>query len=63
MKKYISLFAAVYLLFMSLAIPYMFLVYANPTGANLFCMCILFAMSVLGSINYLSIFRNQIRNK
>ncbi len=63
MKKIISLFAAVYLLLMSLAIPYMFLVYARPTDANLFCMCILFAMSILGSINYLSIFRNQIRNK
>jgi hypothetical protein len=63
MKKIISLFAAVYLLLMSLAIPYMFLVYANPTGANMFCMCILFAASVLGSIQYASVYKNQIKNK
>ena len=57
MKKSICLFASLYLGFMSLAIPYMFLMFTNPTGTNLACMSILFTMSVMGCYAYADTYR------
>jgi hypothetical protein len=57
MKKSICLFASIFYGFMSLAIPYMFLMFTNPTGVNLTCMSILFAISVMGCYAYADTYR------
>jgi hypothetical protein len=59
MKKLICLSASIYFFFASFIIPYLFLNYTEPTGANLMCMCIMFTMSVFGCYAYFTTYMDS----
>lgn len=61
MRKVFTFTASVFYLFASFIIPYMFLVFTEPTGANMFCMTAFFSISVLGCYAYTTTFIDLVK--